>query len=1093
MNRILISGDSSVLLRSNNDFEFKLKAFNIKNEETVFKGRRIGIRIEGEVDAFGKLYDTHTNDKKDLRNLENKCLLSKLVTLFASDNISEEGKVNLEKLIGESSIFKKRGKHIESIREDDLKLIRLEVECAYYQQVGDIEKVIECYENMLKNKSIGVKYAEKLLRRLIIYQQGQGNDEKVNQYQDQIENIDSFKEVELEEVDLDVLKERILELVGDIGRKAISNKVKIIFRRELSKNDLLVLEEYLKIIKRSHNDDGASSAIDEIFWPQLGSDLFSRDNWNIFTNKRANFIANLLIDNNGDVDIEVIDLIKDLLKTKPLRQNFSKIHDSVLLETLNAIKSNHDIIDLLNNLNAPVRHLRNYDPRKHDIETLVRVSLGLNEQTSLTARHSKLVILSAMLSDLRQGPVGSCFVTSLAIIIHDRNPLRLARELRQIIENGKFENEIDNKIITYNIPKIYMSSEFSMKSHFHERPDWKKFFNFPGIRSVIEVAGYDLVKDEKKLEDMYDKVMREKDSFKKSSDVIKSFIHQFAMDRAGLDYEDFKNREQYESLVIKKSRLVMLLSDVQDKREINSIQEDIDEIIQELSNINSIFDKKFGVEVSLKSRFEFCDEFRQKLEINCLVSGGDNLLLNIWQYSIASVSGYMYRKEKITFIDDLKSMIASPPNTIAWSFRRLFSSRIGSLVNRFINTERWFSFFNLSEDATKSNVLYILKEILSESEDISNSFDKEKFYDEFEKNFNQKLYERLEIRFEDGLKLYDKTRATLTGLALPLTSPKEFGEAIFSIAYHAAEHIDAGNLRIKDGVLQKLSYAIRGIEDDNYENSGIAKSMMLLHDGMYQKKEELKMTFRKEISIIGGYAEGIIRDYVNVPYTVLRLSNEPEAFITEMVIKLNSMHKTGKLGNIDSKKQIIFPMKKPGHAFLLRPDMKMLAEVMKYSRVGAIKNWISKTIIEKNKPFIIGDMNWGSSEGHVLLVAIKDEKTNMLDFKCLRETGQVHCQLSTRSFDVFFFEKPIESAEVEHALVAPKKRTSNVLGVGSSEKRRRVEKHIEPIEIQIQSVMSNKDREEKNIENFASARKRSSDAENSLAKRRRVGYEEQKS
>ncbi len=1089
MNSGGIGRNNPKILRSDDDFGLKLKTANLTPEQPIFKGKRVYVKTAEAAGDFWELHDSHKKDKKSYNTLEINWLLKELVALFALDNVSEENKANLEKLIKKSNIFREKAKHIESIKADDLKLIRLDVGYAYYQQIGDIEKSIECCEKMLDIKGIGAKDQELILKKLIAYHLTQGNDEKVKQYQDQMLLIDNSQEVELEEVDLSVLKERVLKLVENIDEKTISNKIKIIFRRELSKNDLLTLERYLKTLENDHNDQDANFGIDEIFCPQLVSDPSARKNSDIFINKRANFIANLLVDSNGNIDVEVINLIKDLINEKPLNQNASKIHDKILLETLAAVKSNQDITDLLNNLNAPVCHLSNSDPRKHDIESLLRASLGLDEHTTLTARHSKIAVLSAMLTDLRQGPVGSCFITSIAIIVHDKHPLRLAQELKQIIEDGKFEKVINNKVITYNIPKIYISDYFSENRHFHKQRDWKKFFTFPGIRSAIEIAGYDLVRDEKKLEAMYDKVMREKDSFRRSSDVIRSFFHEISMDKAGLDSEDFENREKYEDFVVKRSILITRLNESQDQNEIESIEKDIIDINRELYNINSRFDSKFGVEVNLKSKFEFCDEFNQKLEMNCLASSGDNLLLNIWQYSIASVSGYTYGNEKITFVDTLKRFIASPSNTIGCNFTTIFSSRIGSFINYFIDTERWLSLFSLPKEETKSNVLYILKEILNEIDSIDSNFDKEKFYSEFEKNFNQKLYERLEVRFENGQKIYDKTRATLAGLAIPLTSPKEFSEAIFSIAYHAAENIDAGDPSIKDAVLQKLSCAIQGIPGDSSENLGIMKSVMLLHDCLYKPQEESKMTFRKEIVIFGGFAEGVFRDYVNVPYEVLIFSGEPEAFIINMVMQLDTMLIMGKL-DIDPKKEIIFPMIMPGHTFLLRPDMKMLAEVMKNPGVGAIKNWISKTIIQENKPFIIGDLNWGSN-GHILLVAIKDSKTNKLSFQCLKETGKVDSQFSATSIKVFFFEKSIESAETQSQVAtstraAPKKRTSDVLEVSSTAKRRRVEKPI-----------SNKDTGEKDTGGTRSAttvpEKRSSDSESSPAKRRRVGHEEQKS
>ena len=76
---------------------------------------------------------------------------------------------------------------------------------------------------------------------------------------------------------------------------------------------------------------------------------------------------------------------------------------------------------------------------------LIRSSLGLATGDEVTEVHARKAVLSAMLAELRQKDVGSCFATSTAIRVHDDDPGRLLDDLKQMIERGK---------LTRNIPQL---------------------------------------------------------------------------------------------------------------------------------------------------------------------------------------------------------------------------------------------------------------------------------------------------------------------------------------------------------------------------------------------------------------------------------------------------------------------------------------------------------------------------------------------------------------------------------------------------------------------------------------------------------------
>jgi hypothetical protein len=75
-------------------------------------------------------------------------------------------------------------------------------------------------------------------------------------------------------------------------------------------------------------------------------------------------------------------------------------------------------------------------------ERIVRATLGLGPDAKLTAADARRAAMSALVSELRQHDVGSCFGTSVAIHVHNRQPERMLDDLAQLVNEGRITRTV---------------------------------------------------------------------------------------------------------------------------------------------------------------------------------------------------------------------------------------------------------------------------------------------------------------------------------------------------------------------------------------------------------------------------------------------------------------------------------------------------------------------------------------------------------------------------------------------------------------------------------------------------------------------------
>ncbi|MFO1350028.1 MAG: hypothetical protein U1F68_04840 [Gammaproteobacteria bacterium] len=142
----------------------------------------------------------------------------------------------------------------------------------------------------------------------------------------------------------------------------------------------------------------------------------------------ARRLANGLIDDGGKVDTDAVAVALEQLQGHFYRSRWSPDPHGPHLDRMLACLSKDA------GLRAQLQSIRAPAPVAAD---LVRATLGLPATHCPTATDARRAVLAALLADLRQGWVGSCFVTCLAIQVHEEQPDWLVRDLKALVEDGR--------------------------------------------------------------------------------------------------------------------------------------------------------------------------------------------------------------------------------------------------------------------------------------------------------------------------------------------------------------------------------------------------------------------------------------------------------------------------------------------------------------------------------------------------------------------------------------------------------------------------------------------------------------------------------
>lgn len=218
---------------------------------------------------------------------------------------------------------------------------------------------------------------------------------------------------------------------------------------------------------------------------EIVHDTFSiQDGKQVFVAKLSLAIARILITHGGILNIGLINfIIKKWLPDGKEKLAYEK-HISYVLKSLSTssqLRSMLDSIEVPSSPAAPANHL-------------IRICLELPSNAIITNSEPKTAALMALLSHLRQGPVGSCFATYIAIEMLSSRLERCLSDFRQMLRDSKLIRTINYSKVEFPFLMKISSNDINkpiqiLKSgHLFNRP-LIHIGNSPGIQIACMSIG----------------------------------------------------------------------------------------------------------------------------------------------------------------------------------------------------------------------------------------------------------------------------------------------------------------------------------------------------------------------------------------------------------------------------------------------------------------------------------------------------------------------------------------------------------------------------------------------------------------------------
>lgn len=149
---------------------------------------------------------------------------------------------------------------------------------------------------------------------------------------------------------------------------------------------------------------------------------------------RSRALATLLINDAGEWELEGLEVAAEHLRGRLYSLGPNRRYDALRHEHL------LNVCELLikhKQLRQQVRLI--HRPTSHRVaEQMIRDSLQLESEITLTDAHARRAALSAWMCYLRQN-VGSCFATAPAILIQSEQPELLLRDLHELLTSGRLK------------------------------------------------------------------------------------------------------------------------------------------------------------------------------------------------------------------------------------------------------------------------------------------------------------------------------------------------------------------------------------------------------------------------------------------------------------------------------------------------------------------------------------------------------------------------------------------------------------------------------------------------------------------------------
>lgn len=358
-------------------------------------------------------------------------------------------------------------------------------------------------------------------------------------------------------------------------------------------------------------------------------DIFDMDP---FTTELSTGIASLVIDNNGEIDSEMIEIVKEkmLLFTSPS-------HNAMIVRTLDRLKKeNSDLKEILHTING----IPNDNPDLNTIRSIVCMHLRINKDGSISAVQARRCALSVLFAHFRQEYFQSCYATAIAIGVQNQRPELLLGDLANAMKYGYYTriiNDHGEEMRERPIERIYIGKDIIPYGLFSDKKvsigtsqnltslkEQIKFLkdNFPHLANLVLGENFDL-----------DTFIAKFPKEGKKTISQMQFYEILLKERLGLTEDDFNTYEHFMGLEAKINQISNNLSlKKYTTEERNSLTQQQNEFIDEYSRIRAELSQRLS---KIKEYYEIRDEV-----LLTIYSSQRNLLLSAWEMSIMQLEYY---------------------------------------------------------------------------------------------------------------------------------------------------------------------------------------------------------------------------------------------------------------------------------------------------------------------------------------------------------------------------------------------------------------------------------------------------------------------
>ncbi len=139
---------------------------------------------------------------------------------------------------------------------------------------------------------------------------------------------------------------------------------------------------------------------------------------------------------------------------------------------------------------------------------MIRATLGLDPDVDVTAAHAKQAAVATLLSQVRQGGVGSCFATATAVEVQRTRPDKLLEDLKELFSTGGLTRTLDGETIRVDLNEDMLPGGLSEPTGVPRKDS--TLHTAPGMSAGLEALGVDPDDHEAALKQAADDIRFEK-------------------------------------------------------------------------------------------------------------------------------------------------------------------------------------------------------------------------------------------------------------------------------------------------------------------------------------------------------------------------------------------------------------------------------------------------------------------------------------------------------------------------------------------------------------------------------------------------------